>query len=156
MEKLNQAMRYIADLQTGCDMNSSDYELLESVFKALQEKQESEEQEQNNWVSVKVTYWQPIPNLPQKAEMIINSGELMSIGGRLQITRKNLGYTQTEFAEFLGVPQPSLSMYENNKNLPTTEGMINIAKKCNISLDWLCSLTGNANNILEIKKISDL
>lgn len=80
----------------------------------------------------------------------------ITLGNKLQMTRKRLGYTQKEFAEFVGVPQPSLSAYENNKNSPTTEVMITIAKKCNISLDWLCGLTGDSDNKLEINEVSDL
>lgn len=80
----------------------------------------------------------------------------ITLGDKLQMTRKRLGYTQKEFAEFVGVPQPSLSAYENNKNSPTTEVMITIARKCNISLDWLCGLTGESYNKLEINEVSDL
>ncbi len=80
----------------------------------------------------------------------------ITLGDKLQMTRKRLGYTQKEFAEFVGVPQPSLSAYENNKNSPTTEVMITIAKKCNISLDWLCGLTVDEDNKLEINEVKDL
>ena len=40
-----------------------------------------------------------------------------------------------EFAEFLGVPQPSMSAYENGKNNPTIDVLIDIADKCKVSLD---------------------
>lgn len=45
--------------------------------------------------------------------------------------------TQKEFAEFLGIPQPSMSAYENGKNNTTIDVLIDIANKCNVSLDWL-------------------
>lgn len=40
-----------------------------------------------------------------------------------------------EFAEFLGIPQPSMSAYENGKNNPTINVLIDIADKCKVSLD---------------------
>ena len=80
----------------------------------------------------------------------------IQLGGKLQALRKNLGYSQKDFAEFLGVPQPSLSAYENEKNSPTTEVLINIAKKCNISLDWLCGLSEDTNKQYEISELKDL
>ena len=45
--------------------------------------------------------------------------------------------TQKEFAEFLGIPQPSMFAYENGKNNPTIDVLIDIADKCKVSLDWL-------------------
>ena len=44
---------------------------------------------------------------------------------------------QKEFAEFLGIPQPSMSAYENGKNNPTIDVLIDIADKYKVSLDWL-------------------
>lgn len=80
----------------------------------------------------------------------------INLGEKIKMTRNRLGYTQKEFAEFIGVPQPSLSSYENNRNPPTTEVMINIAKKCSISLDWLCGLSVDEDNKLEINEVKDL
>lgn len=80
----------------------------------------------------------------------------IKLGEKIQRLRKDLGYTQKEFAEFLSIPQPSLSAYENNKNSPTTEVLINIATKCRVSLDWLCGLAENTNKEFEITEMSDL
>lgn len=46
--------------------------------------------------------------------------------------------TQKEFSEFLNIPQPTLSSYESGRNKPTIDVVINIANKCNVSIDWLC------------------
>ena len=46
--------------------------------------------------------------------------------------------TQKDFSEFLSIPQPTLSAYESGKNKPTIDVVINIANKCNLSVDWLC------------------
>lgn len=45
--------------------------------------------------------------------------------------------TQKEFAEFLGIPKPSMSACKNGKNTPTIDVLIDIADKCKVSLDWL-------------------
>ncbi len=68
----------------------------------------------------------------------------IELGDKLQILRKNMNYKQKDFAEFLNIPQPSLSAYENRKNSPPLEVLINIAKKCNISLDYLAGLSTDA------------
>lgn len=66
---------------------------------------------------------------------------MKTLGERLKYIRNSkLKMTQKEFAEFIGIPQSSLSSYETNKTIPTTEIIILIAEKSNISLDWLCGL----------------
>ena len=45
-----------------------------------------------------------------------------------------------EFAEYTGVSRTSLNGYLNNKVMPTIEPLVQICTKCNVSLDWLCSL----------------
>lgn len=44
---------------------------------------------------------------------------------------------QKDFTEFLVMPQLSMSAYENRKNNPTIDVLIDIADKCKVSLDWL-------------------
>ena len=51
----------------------------------------------------------------------------VTLGERIQVLRKNMKMSQKEFAVFLEIPQPSLSAYENNRNSPTVEVLINIA-----------------------------
>ena len=65
-------------------------------------------------------------------------------GERIKTLRLSLGQSQKEFAKFIGIPQPSMSAYENGKNNPTIDVLINIADKCNVSVDWLC---GRQNDI---------
>lgn len=74
-------------------------------------------------------------------------------GNRLRILRKNiLKLTQKEFSELIRTPQPTLSAYESGRNKPTIDVVINIANKCNVSIDWLCgndnpgSIGGKVNN----------
>lgn len=69
----------------------------------------------------------------------------MSFGNRLQQLRKDMNMTQKEFADLLDIPQPSVSAYENNKNTPNQDILVTIAKRCNVSLDWLCEISNNKN-----------
>lgn len=80
----------------------------------------------------------------------------INLGKNLQILRKKLDYTQKDFADFLGIPQPSLSAYENNRNSPTTDVLINVATKCNVSLDWLCGLSDTTYTLASLGDISEL
>lgn len=80
----------------------------------------------------------------------------INLGENLQILRKELNYSQKDFAEFLGIPQPSLSAYENNRNSPTVDVLINIAKKCNVSLDWLCGLSISSYDVASLGDISEM
>lgn len=57
---------------------------------------------------------------------------------RIKSLRSSLNKTQKEFANFLGIPQSTLSSYENGKINPTIDVVSEIADKCNVSIDWLC------------------
>lgn len=66
-------------------------------------------------------------------------------GIRLKTLRKDiLKQTQIEFADFIGVSQSTLSVYESGRNKPTLEMAILIADKCHVSIDWLCGRGGRA------------
>ena len=60
-----------------------------------------------------------------------------TVSERLKYLRSINKKTQKEFADFLRIPQPSMSAYENGKNNPTIDVLIDIADKCKVSLDWL-------------------
>lgn len=61
-----------------------------------------------------------------------------NIGERIAALRKTMHLTQKEFSQLIGVPQPTISSYENGRILPTLEALINISEKCNVTMDWLC------------------
>lgn len=46
--------------------------------------------------------------------------------------------TQKEFADFIGVSQPTLAGYERGTGKPPIDVLCNIADKCRVSVDWLC------------------
>ena len=75
-----------------------------------------------------------------------------TVSERLKYLRSINKKTQKEFAEFLGIPQPSMSAYENGKNNPTIDVLIDIADKCNVSLDWLA---GRSNCTFSLSSMRD-
>lgn len=72
--------------------------------------------------------------------------EYLIFATRLKQLREDMGLTQKEFAEKVGFTQATLSAYENNPKNPSLSIMINIAVKCNVSLDWLCGLSDRKTN----------
>lgn len=75
-------------------------------------------------------------------------------GDRLQQFRKQMRYTQKEFADILGIPQSTLSSYENKHNTPTLENLVSIASKCNVSLDWLCGVSDSLCSLSDSNDVS--
>jgi transcriptional regulator with XRE-family HTH domain len=64
---------------------------------------------------------------------------MASIGENIRTLREKAGYkTQGAFAEALGVPQPRLSDWENDRyGAPELPNLLRIAKKLNVSLEAL-------------------
>lgn len=60
---------------------------------------------------------------------------------RIKELRTIYHQTQSEFADFIGTTQSALSGYENGDRTPSYEILLAIAKKCNVSIDWLCGLS---------------
>ncbi len=59
---------------------------------------------------------------------------------KIKFLRNKLNMNQFEFANYIGIKQPSLSTYERDLSSPTLDVAITIAQKCNVSLDWLCGI----------------
>ena len=76
-----------------------------------------------------------------------------TVGNRIKQVRRLKGLKQKEFAKLIGLNNiVSLSRYENNATKQNISIMINISKKCNISLDWL--ITGEGE-MYKGRKFSD-
>lgn len=72
---------------------------------------------------------------------------------RLIILRKMIfEMSQKEFSEYLGLPQSTLSSYESGKMSPSLSMTFMIAKKCNVTMDWLC---GNDKKT-KVESIADI
>ena len=78
----------------------------------------------------------------------------MEFSDQIKELRKENGLTQEAFAQRLGVTRQAVSNWENNKNLPDIEMLIDISEKFNVSLDRLI-LGGDDMNKMTEKLISD-
>lgn len=76
-------------------------------------------------------------------------------GERLRLLRKVLfnNMSQKEMSALTGIPQPSLSAYENGKNKPTISILLRISEKCHVSVDWLCGKSAD-NQIMSMGDIA--
>ncbi len=70
----------------------------------------------------------------------------MMIGSRFKEVRKNLGYSQKEFAKLLGIGLTTLKDYEREKFTPKTEAVLKLITLFNINPNWL--LTGQGEMFL--------
>lgn len=75
---------------------------------------------------------------------------------RLKELRTKLGLTQKDLATKIGVTSASLSAYETNTKNPSLGVAIDIAQKCNVSIDWLCGLSENGNKNINIQTYADI
>ena len=78
------------------------------------------------------------------------------LGDRLKQIRTEKKISQKELSTLLGVTPASLSAYERGTKKPSLNVLVDIAKKCDVSLDWLCGLCENKTNSKDINTYSDI
>jgi transcriptional regulator with XRE-family HTH domain len=78
----------------------------------------------------------------------------MEFGEQIKQIRKNLNLTQEQFAEQLRVTRQAVSNWENDRNLPDIEMLIQISSKFHVTLDQLI-LGGTDRNKMAEKLIKD-
>lgn len=61
-----------------------------------------------------------------------------------------LKLNQKEFAEMIGITQPTLSMYESGKAMPSLSTALTIALKGKVSIDWLCGTQIRLNTLSDV------
>ena len=67
--------------------------------------------------------------------------DMQHIGKRIKELRIENGLSQENFGKELSVSQDTVSLWENGKSLPTVEFLIAIAKRFNVSTDYIVCLT---------------
>lgn len=67
----------------------------------------------------------------------------MSIGKRIQIIRKENGLSQEAFGASINVTRQSISKWEADLSIPEVDKCIEIAKKYNVSIEWLLGVREN-------------
>lgn len=88
----------------------------------------------------------------------MNTNNFEILAKRLKQIRIERGMTQKDFAQEMGFTSVTLSAYENSLKRPSLDLILGIAKKCNVSLDWLCGLSDKQSeqNHQEYKTYSDI
>ncbi len=82
--------------------------------------------------------------------------ELQAFADRIKTLRIDLGLTQKDFAEKIGITASALSSYENNLKNPSISVAKRIAETFNISIDWLCGLSEKKTNDDSVKTYADV
>ena len=66
--------------------------------------------------------------------------EMVLIGKRIREIRLENELSQQKFGEMLSVSQDTVSLWEKGKSIPTTEYLIAIATKFDVSVDYILCL----------------
>lgn len=66
--------------------------------------------------------------------------ELFTLADRLKTLRDSSGYTQAEIARSFGISRSSVNSWEMGLSVPSTQYIVELAKKYNVSTDYLLGL----------------
>ncbi len=66
--------------------------------------------------------------------------DMISIGKRIKEIRIEHGLSQQKLGELLSVSQDTISLWEKGKSVPTAEFLIALAKKFDVSVDYILCL----------------
>jgi transcriptional regulator with XRE-family HTH domain len=69
------------------------------------------------------------------------------IGERLQLIRRRRELTQVQLAALAGLTSTVLSRLENGEQTVSAERLTDIARVLGVSLDYLCGLPGEHDNV---------
>ena len=67
---------------------------------------------------------------------------MIELGQRFRMLRKELGFSQDQFARLLGIGKTGYTKYENGETFPRVPLLQGIAAAHDVSLDWLISQEG--------------
>ncbi|WP_302818388.1 helix-turn-helix domain-containing protein [Ruthenibacterium lactatiformans] len=67
----------------------------------------------------------------------------MTFGERLQIARKDKGYTQEQVAEFIGVAKSTYTGYEKNNREPDVFKIKRLVEVLGVNSSWLLGIDAN-------------
>ena len=77
-----------------------------------------------------------------------------SIGQRLKMARKSVGLTHEQVCQVFKCKRTTVSNWENDKNLPETAKLAQLAEMYRVSIDWLLGVGPGPNE--EIENLIDL
>ncbi len=76
----------------------------------------------------------------------------VGLSNRLLDLRTQLGYTQIEFANLLGVWSTTYASWENRNRFPDIDTLFKVADRLNVNVEYLMGLTDASGNILNDNK----
>lgn len=79
-----------------------------------------------------------------------------TIGNIIRELRREIGCTQNQLADILGVTQDSISLWENDKRVPDTQYIIAMAKFFDVTTDYLLGLSEEYANIRFAQAVNEL
>lgn len=83
-------------------------------------------------------------------------GELDIFATRIKELRESFRMTQKDFSQYVGIKQQTLSGYERGIMKPPLDIITEIARKCGVSIDWLCGIEKENKNSLAINTYADI
>lgn len=72
---------------------------------------------------------------------------MKQIGQIIRELRREMDCTQNKLADVLGVTQDSISLWENDKRIPDTQYIVEMAKFFDVTTDYLLGLTDEYKNV---------
>lgn len=84
----------------------------------------------------------------QVARECVNKTARSFRGDRLRFIRERMGLTQEELEKFLGFGKGSISRYEKGDTDPLPNQLVEMAKKLDITVDWLLGLSDDPESSL--------
>lgn len=84
---------------------------------------------------------------------LLQKGGSMNVGNTIKALRKEMGLTQDEFASKIGLHGRQLARYEIGKNKPSINVIAEIAKFCEVAIDYL--VYGQDSQLAERLKMKD-
>ena len=72
---------------------------------------------------------------------------MKQIGHIIRELRREMECTQNKLADVLGVTQDSVSLWENNKRIPDTQYIVEMAKFFDVTTDYLLGLTDEYQSV---------
>lgn len=79
----------------------------------------------------------------------------MTLCEKLTQARKAAGLTQADVAARLDVSRQAVSRWESGQSKPSTEKLLELARIYDVSLDWLCSDSSDAGELVQEKKLDE-
>lgn len=70
-------------------------------------------------------------------------------GSRLKTARERAGLNQTELGKLIGVEQQQINRWESEKNMPNIDAVSALARKLNVSADFLLGLAETLTGHIE-------